>query len=129
MFMSIEPEEVIPHLLLANLHCTFNLLDNWRCYHHTHFYVCQLQELYHCLDLPVSLTISTIQDKAYSEEVFIVTLTKLATGIWLRYLVQLQTPLSPACTKPQWSYLTIRLNTALGAFAPSVCGDDKEQVK
>jgi hypothetical protein len=64
MFMNIEPEEAFPCLLPANLNHTFDLLDNGWCYHHTRFNVCQLQELYHHLDLPVSLTISTRQHKA-----------------------------------------------------------------
>jgi hypothetical protein len=77
MFMSIQPEEVIPHLLPANLHYTFNLLDNGWWYHHTWFNVCKLHEQYHCLDLPVSLTISTREHKASSEEAFIIRLTIL----------------------------------------------------
>jgi hypothetical protein len=46
MFMNIEPEDVIPHLLPANLNRTFNLLDSRWCYHHTCFSVVQLRELY-----------------------------------------------------------------------------------
>jgi len=80
MFMNIEPEDQIPRLLPANLNRAFDLLDNrWR-YHHTRFNICQLRELYHHLDLPVSLTISIRGHKASSEEAFIITLTKLATG-------------------------------------------------
>jgi hypothetical protein len=80
MFMSIEPEDIIPRLLPADLKCTFDLLDNGWCYHHTRFNVVQLRELYHRLNLPVSLAISTKGDKASSEEAFIITITKLATG-------------------------------------------------
>jgi hypothetical protein len=79
MFMNIEPEDRIPRLLQANLNRTFDLLDNGWCYHHTCFNVSQLQELYHHLNLPVTLMISTRGHKASSEEAFIITLTKLAT--------------------------------------------------
>jgi hypothetical protein len=80
MFMNIEPEDMIPRLLPANLNRTFDLLDNGWCYHHTRFTVSQLQELYHRLNLPVTLVISTRGHKASSEEAFIITFTKLATG-------------------------------------------------
>jgi hypothetical protein len=80
MFMNIEPEDMIPRLLPANLNRTFDLLDNGWCYHHTRFTVSQLRELYHRLNLPVTLVISTRGHKASSEEAFIITLTKLATG-------------------------------------------------
>jgi hypothetical protein len=78
--MNFEPEMVIPRLLPANLNHTFDLLDNRWYYHHASFNACQLQELYHRLNLPVSLTISTSGHKASSEEAFIIILTKLATG-------------------------------------------------
>jgi hypothetical protein len=35
MFMNIEPEDRFPHLVLANLNRTFDLLDNGWCYHRT----------------------------------------------------------------------------------------------
>jgi hypothetical protein len=96
--------------------------------HHTHFTICQLKELYHCLDLPVSLTISTRDHKAASEKAFIITLTKLATGSTstslVRCLVPLQTPLSPGPTKRLLSYSTIRqmgCYIAIGSFVSSVC--------
>ncbi len=77
--MNIEQEDRIPRLLPANLNCTFDLLNNEWCYHHTRFNVWQLWELYLCLDLPVNLNISTRGHKASFEEAFIITLTKLAT--------------------------------------------------
>jgi hypothetical protein len=80
MFMNIEPEDRIPRLLPANLNRTFDLLNDEWCYHHTRFNVSQLREQYLHLDLPVSLNISTRGHKASSEEAFIITLTKLATG-------------------------------------------------
>jgi hypothetical protein len=80
MIMNIEPEDIIPCLLPANLNRTFDLLDNGWCYHHTRFNVVQLHELYHWLNLPVSLASSTKGHKASSEEAFIITITKLATG-------------------------------------------------
>jgi hypothetical protein len=80
MFMNVEPEDVIPCLLPANRNRTFDLLDNGWCYHHMRFNACQLCKLYHQLNLPVSLAISTKGHKASSEEAFIITVTKLATG-------------------------------------------------
>jgi hypothetical protein len=88
MFMNIEPEDRIPRLLPANLNRTFDLLNDGWCYHHTCFNVSQLRELYLRLDLPVSLTISTRGHKASSEEAFIITLTKLATGSTSTSLVE-----------------------------------------
>jgi hypothetical protein len=78
--MNIEPEDIIPRLLPANRNHTFDMLDNKWCYHHTHFNISQLRELYHRLNLPVSLAISTKGQKASSEEAFIITIMKLATG-------------------------------------------------
>jgi hypothetical protein len=59
MFMNIEPENVIPRLLPANLNRTIDLLNDGWCYHHARFNVSQLQELYLYLDLPAILKIST----------------------------------------------------------------------
>jgi hypothetical protein len=116
MFMNIEPEDHIPHLLPANLNCPFNLLDNGWCYHHTRFNICQLWELYHCLDLPVSLTISTRGHKASSEEAFIITLTKLATirlrgfytaiaCIWVHLFPDFVEAIRPKLNQPQYGKL------------------------
>jgi len=88
IFMNIEPEDRIPRLLPANLNCTFYLLDNGWCYHHTRINIFQLWELYHHLNPPVSLTILTRGHKASSEEAFIITLTKLATGSTSTSLVE-----------------------------------------
>jgi hypothetical protein len=88
MFMNIEPENRILRLLPANLNRTFDLLNDGWCYHHTRFNISQLRELYLRLDLPVSLTISTRGHKASSEEAFIITLTKLATGSTSTSLVE-----------------------------------------
>jgi len=88
MFMNIEPEDQIPRLLPANLNRTFDLINDGWCYHHTRFNVSQLRELYLHLDLPVTLNISTRGHKASSEEAFIITLTKLATGSTSTSLVE-----------------------------------------
>ncbi len=79
-FMNIEPDQVIPRFAPANRNCTLDLLEDGWCYHHTCFTVAQLRELYLCLQLPVTFTISTIGHKASSEEAFIITIVKLATG-------------------------------------------------
>ncbi len=60
--------------------CTFDLLEDGWCYHHTCFTVAQLHELYSLLQLPVMFTISTVGHKVSSEEAFIITITKLDTG-------------------------------------------------
>ncbi len=79
-FMTIEPDQVIPRFAPANRNRTFDLLEDGWCYHHTRFTVAQLRELYLRLQLPVTFTISTVGHKASSEEAFIITVTKLATG-------------------------------------------------
>jgi hypothetical protein len=79
-FMNIEPDQVIPRFAPANCNHTLDVLEDGWCYHHTRFTVAQLHELYLCLQLPVTFTISTIGHKASSEEAFIITITKLATG-------------------------------------------------
>jgi hypothetical protein len=116
MFMNIEPEDDIPCLLQANRNHTLDLLDNGWCYHHTRFSVVQLHELYQRLNLPVSLTISTKGHKASSEEAFIITLTKLATGSSNTSLMEV----SPESSKLPSNYLTIRLMEFYTAIALSV---------
>ena len=111
--MNIEPEDRIPCLVSANLNWTFELLDNGWCYHHTRFNVFQLQELYHRLNLPVSLTILTKGHKASSEEAFIITPTELATTSTSKSLVEVfgattDTFISRVFKKPS-IYLTRRL--------------------
>jgi len=112
MLMNIEPEDRIPRLLPASLNRTFDLLDNGWCYHHTHFNVSQLWELYHHLNLPVTLVISTRGHKASSEEALIITLTKLATGSTSTSLVKVfgatTSTFIRECSKLKWSYSIIR---------------------
>ncbi len=79
-FMNIEPDQVIPRFAPANRNRTFDLLEDGWCYHHTRFTVAQLRELYLRLQLSVTFTILTVGHKASSEEAFIITITKLATG-------------------------------------------------
>jgi hypothetical protein len=79
-FMTIEPDQVIPQFAPANHNRTFDLLEDGWCYHHTCFTIAQLHELYLRLQLPVTFNISTVGQKASSEEAFIITATKLATG-------------------------------------------------
>jgi len=86
--MNIEPEDRIPRLLLTKLNRTIDLLNDGWCYHHTRFNVSYLWELYLRLDIPVILKISTRGHKATSEEAFIITLNKLATGSTSTSLVE-----------------------------------------
>ena len=80
LFMTIEQHELIPRLVPANRNRTFDLLDNRWSNHNTRFSVIQLCELYHLLDFPVNLVISNKGNIASSEEAFIITMTKIATG-------------------------------------------------
>ena len=76
--MEITPDQVIPPLVPANYHCTFDLLHPGWCYQNTHFV--QLWELYHLLEFPAVFALTNRGHKASSKEAFAVTLTKLATG-------------------------------------------------
>jgi hypothetical protein len=78
--IEITPDQLIPHLVPANHHCTFDLLHPGLCYQNTRCRVLQLWELYHLLKFPVVFALTNRGHKAFSEEAFIVTLTKLATG-------------------------------------------------
>jgi hypothetical protein len=79
-FMNIEPDQVIPQFAPANRNRTFDLLKDGWCYYHICFIVAQICELYLHLQLPVMFTIPTSGHKISSEEAFIITATKLATG-------------------------------------------------
>ncbi len=78
--MAIMPDQVVPHLNPPNRHQAFDLLHEGWCYQHTRFHVVQLRELYHLLEFPAMFTVSTKGNLASSEEVFILTMVKLATG-------------------------------------------------
>jgi hypothetical protein len=80
LLMEITPDQVIPRLVPANRNRTFDLLHPGWCYEKTRFRVAQLRELYHLLEFPVMFTLSENSHFASSEEAFIITLTKLATG-------------------------------------------------
>ncbi len=80
MFLNIEPEQVIPSLLPANLNHTFDLLDNVGgattklISMFVSFKSCTIILAFHLF------TISTRGHKASTEEAFIITITKLAAG-------------------------------------------------
>jgi hypothetical protein len=78
--MEITEDEVIPHLVLANHHRTFDLLHPGWCYQFTCFRVLQLREPYHLLEFPMVFALTDRGHKASSEEAFILTITKIATG-------------------------------------------------
>jgi hypothetical protein len=78
--INIEPDQVIPRFAPANRNHTFDHLEDKWCYHHTRFTITQLCELYLHLHFLVMFTVSTSGHKASSEEAFIITVTKLATG-------------------------------------------------
>jgi hypothetical protein len=78
--MEITADEVIPRLDPANCHRTFDLLHPSWCYQFTHFRVFQLREMYHLLEFPAVFALTNRGHKASSEEAFILTVTKIATG-------------------------------------------------
>jgi hypothetical protein len=78
--MEITPDQVIPRLVPANRLRTFDQLHPGWCYEKTRFCVVQLRELYHLLEFPVRFTLSDRGHYASSEEAFILTMVKLATG-------------------------------------------------
>jgi hypothetical protein len=80
LLMEISPDQVIPCLVPANRNRTFDLLHPGWCYEKTRFRVAQLRELYHLLEFPVMFVLSDKRHYASSEEAFILTLTKVATG-------------------------------------------------
>ncbi len=63
-----------------NRNRTQNLLSDSWAYANTHFNLAQLSELYFHQQLPATFIISQRGHKASSEEVFIITLTKIASG-------------------------------------------------
>jgi len=80
LLMEITPDQVILRLVPENHIRTFDLLHPGWCYQNTHFRVLQLWELYHLLEFPAVFALMNRGHKASSEEAFIVTLTKMATG-------------------------------------------------
>jgi hypothetical protein len=80
LLMEISSDQVIPCLVPANRNHTFDLLHPGWCYEKTRFRVAQLWELYHLLEFPVMFVLSDKRHYASSEETFILTLTKVATG-------------------------------------------------
>jgi hypothetical protein len=80
LLMVITPDQVVPRLNPPNRHQTFGLLHEGWCYQHTRFRAVQLRELYHLLEFPAMFTVSTKGNLASSEEAFILTMVKLATG-------------------------------------------------
>ncbi len=80
LLMEITAGDLIPRLAPVNRHRTFDLLHPGWCYQFTHLRVLQLQELYHLLEFPAVFALTNRGHKASSEEAFIVTLTKLASG-------------------------------------------------
>jgi hypothetical protein len=80
LFMNINEDDIIPRNNFFNRNRTLNLLgDSW-AYANTRFNVAQLSELFFCLQLPATFIISQRGHKTSSEEAFITTLTKIASG-------------------------------------------------
>jgi hypothetical protein len=82
ILIEITSDQVIPHLVLVNMNCTFDLLHPEWCYEKTQFHVAQLQELYlyHLLEFSVMFVLSERRHCASLEEAFSIMLMKLATG-------------------------------------------------
>jgi hypothetical protein len=80
LIMEMTADEVIPRLAPVNRHRTFDLLHPGWCYQFTRFRVLQLREQYHLLEFPAVFALTNRGHKASSEEAFILTVTKIATG-------------------------------------------------
>ncbi len=79
MLMVINHNQIFPHLHPPNRHQTCDLLHQGWCYQHTS-HVVQLRESYHLLEFPAMFNKSMKGNLASSEEAFILTMVKLATG-------------------------------------------------
>jgi len=79
LFMNINEDGIIPRNNVFNRNRTLNLLSDSWAYTNTRN-VAQLSELYFRLQLPATFIISQRGHKASSEEAFIITLTKIASG-------------------------------------------------
>jgi len=80
LLMEITADQVIPRLAPVNRHRTFDLLHPGWCYQFTRFRVLQLRELYQLLEFPAVFALTNRGHKASSEEAFILTMSKIATG-------------------------------------------------
>jgi hypothetical protein len=120
MFMKIEPEEVIPHLLPVNLSHTFDLLTMGSATAtHVSMFVsfksCNIVSTFQCPS-PFLLEDTRLLLKKPSSSHLPILLLVGPVQVWLRYLVTLQTPLSPECM----SYSAIRLMEFYTKIAYSV---------
>ncbi len=79
-YMTIFPEQRVPCPLCAPINRTFALLDPSWCYRYTRFTNHQLQLLYELLNPPSRFVIREGKFHCSSEEAFIITFIKLATG-------------------------------------------------
>jgi hypothetical protein len=79
-YMTIFSEQRVPRLLYAPVHRTFASLDPSWCYRYTRFTNHQLQLLHELLNPPPRFIIRGGKCHCSSEEAFIITFVKLATG-------------------------------------------------
>ena len=79
-YMTIFPEQRVPRPLMVPINRTFASLDPTWCYRYTRFTNHQLQHLYELLNLPPRFVICGGKCHCSSEEAFIVTMVKVATG-------------------------------------------------
>jgi hypothetical protein len=79
-FMTIFPEQRVPRPLYLRINRMFASLDPTWCYRYTRFTNEQLQLLFELLNLPPCFIIHNGKCHCSSEETFIITLVKLATG-------------------------------------------------
>jgi len=79
-FMTIFPEQRVPCPMYLRINRTFASLDPSWCYRYTRFTNEQLQLLFELLNLPPRFIIRNGKCHCSSEEAFIITLVKLATG-------------------------------------------------
>jgi hypothetical protein len=80
-FMTVLPDQEVPRLIPTAVNHTFDSLEEDWCYQHTRFTVDQVCRLHDLLQLPPIFNIRGGRAHCSSEEGFIMTMVKLATGL------------------------------------------------
>jgi hypothetical protein len=79
-FMTVFPDQEVPHLIPTTVNHTFDLLHEDWCYQQTRFTVDQPRRLHDLLQLPPVFNIRGGRAHCSSEEGLIITMVKLAMG-------------------------------------------------
>ena len=81
LFMRVFPEQVAPRIFRPVRNRSFDSLHAGLCYQYTRFHPNQLRILYDKINLPPLLIICHGRARCTSEEAFLITIVKLATGL------------------------------------------------